>query len=989
MARIGKFDTNWTIDPNNDANVIPALYSPSINQAYALSSSGNTLVISSNFGLKTVYKNNSGWEYYTTYDLGVFLNVFCVTDNLIIGFSVADKNLVIFEDQLDGTYSSLDTVAMDPSATFPRTISCSSDGSVVALSYNYNVVPGTGTMNTCRTVIHRRSGNAWPEEKVIENHDKDIYPSFYAGQSKLSPDGDRLIVWIAEPVTDNVNLERYEIDVYAYNGVDDWTIINTLPASGYKELTSHFDRESEGFFLGREVTSTADHINAVAVSNDASVVCVNYRREIDGIFDRTVHPVAVHERNDDYEPQGVLVFRETTPNTWELIQNIRNPMPQYFRTPDAYDALGPRAGCAVSMSSNGNRIAISFNSEHYTDSSQQSRVFIYDYNSVAGSYDFIQDINPTGEGNDWGQRHFLSSNGEQLILPTKDMVAAPVSSEFNVGHYMYTNRASAAGTFEIITLPAIGSWAQKSLPRSPLLPQSLDSDTISPMPDKPEIYSDTSYFSYYSGFDDARPGKNNVIAYQNGTGSGSTASCAFSEIVKYTGKHYIEFEYRESEAAAGSGDFRVGIALARFLTFGSGIPRFSIFNFGNDTSGRDYAFLQSGFKRSNNSSTATDSGAVSSGQTVGIAVDFDDRKIWFSVDGTWVDGGDPVSGTNEAFTLSVFASTLPWVACVGNLEGNGNIQPTCLIMKVNDTEYNYTRPVGFDEWDSTVNTNSDWAYPAIAKHYNPVSYWKFDSAVANVVSDDIGSNNITFEKIDDPSPLVDPITPGVGHNACAYFNVDVTNARGRFATPITINPNTPFTISFAVWPEGRNTAKNILLSSGTDANRFELYYESVTTSDPEETPNIVLETEAPGDAQVQLSITDDADTVYTRAWNSILLSGDGQGNISLYVNGGLSGTTTFSGTNEDYNIRLIAHSDLYPTTNYMDGFIDELAYYDTDITGGQPFDFNYRVNASTTGLVCLPAVVKADMVNPVVLDPSFGAPEVYRPAFLDPATSPS
>ncbi len=39
------------------------------------------------------------------------------------------------------------------------------------------------------------------------------------------------------------------------------------------------------------------------------------------------------------------------------------------------------------------------------------------------------------------------------------------------------------------------------------------------------------------------------------------------------------------------------------------------------------------------------------GDTIGIAVDLDANKIWFSLNNVWQNGGDPVAGTGEAFTM--------------------------------------------------------------------------------------------------------------------------------------------------------------------------------------------------------------------------------------------------------------------------------------------------------------------------------------------------
>ena len=60
-------------------------------------------------------------------------------------------------------------------------------------------------------------------------------------------------------------------------------------------------------------------------------------------------------------------------------------------------------------------------------------------------------------------------------------------------------------------------------------------------------------------------------------------------------------------------------------------------------------YFYSGNKRNNNSETSYGS-AFASGDVMGVAVDLDNGKIWFSKNGTWFASGDPVAGTNAAYT---------------------------------------------------------------------------------------------------------------------------------------------------------------------------------------------------------------------------------------------------------------------------------------------------------------------------------------------------
>ena len=59
-------------------------------------------------------------------------------------------------------------------------------------------------------------------------------------------------------------------------------------------------------------------------------------------------------------------------------------------------------------------------------------------------------------------------------------------------------------------------------------------------------------------------------------------------------------------------------------------------------------------KRNNNTTSAYSGVAWNSGDIIGIAVDLDNNYIYFSRNGSWINSGDPTSGssgTNSAFSL--------------------------------------------------------------------------------------------------------------------------------------------------------------------------------------------------------------------------------------------------------------------------------------------------------------------------------------------------
>ncbi len=74
---------------------------------------------------------------------------------------------------------------------------------------------------------------------------------------------------------------------------------------------------------------------------------------------------------------------------------------------------------------------------------------------------------------------------------------------------------------------------------------------------------------------------------------------------------------------------------------------------------------------------------------VGVALDLDNGKAWFSVDGEWVLGGDPVNQLNPIFTFSD-VRLFPMISLnnIGALDANVDII-------FDPTELNYTIPEGF------------------------------------------------------------------------------------------------------------------------------------------------------------------------------------------------------------------------------------------------------------------------------------------------------
>lgn len=149
-----------------------------------------------------------------------------------------------------------------------------------------------------------------------------------------------------------------------------------------------------------------------------------------------------------------------------------------------------------------------------------------------------------------------------------------------------------------------------------------------------------------------------------------------------TGKEYIEFTIGGSSKGTFIGIFENSQAL-------SGFPGNATNPFG--TTGC-YMMLNIGYNGvqigliTNGTNTSNSAYDYNIGDTIGMAVDWDAKKIWFKKTPTaWI-SGDPVAGTSPTFTFSTADSSI----YVGSYARNGFTYTVTI-----DTEFKYTPPTGY------------------------------------------------------------------------------------------------------------------------------------------------------------------------------------------------------------------------------------------------------------------------------------------------------
>lgn len=113
-------------------------------------------------------------------------------------------------------------------------------------------------------------------------------------------------------------------------------------------------------------------------------------------------------------------------------------------------------------------------------------------------------------------------------------------------------------------------------------------------------------------------------------------------------------------------------------------------------SSTSWALLTDG-RKYHNQIAGTYGQAHRDGQIIGVAVDLDAGKIWWSIDNVWQASGDPAAGTGEAYSNLPTDGTLIYPAI--NL-GDGAWQSG----RFRTGELTYSPPAGFAAWDDAAAT---------------------------------------------------------------------------------------------------------------------------------------------------------------------------------------------------------------------------------------------------------------------------------------------
>ena len=133
----------------------------------------------------------------------------------------------------------------------------------------------------------------------------------------------------------------------------------------------------------------------------------------------------------------------------------------------------------------------------------------------------------------------------------------------------------------------------------------------------------------------------NTTFDSNETGSG-VYTTSFSTLAASSGKYYCEYKTTQ---AAGAGNMCIGIGE------GDGFESY----FGAGTNSVIYLGDTGQYRKGGSDTSYGDTYGV--GDIIGVALDLDNNKLYFSKNGTWQNSGDPTSGSTGTGAISISAAS--------------------------------------------------------------------------------------------------------------------------------------------------------------------------------------------------------------------------------------------------------------------------------------------------------------------------------------------
>ena len=947
-------------------------------------------------GLKMIVwkRVSNNWEQYASFSVSDKAGVRISNDGKYI-FQGQSSSCDIYEDQLDGTYNLIDTIAVSSYISSVETFSISANGDIAAFD----------------NVVFRRNGSVWDFEQVLRYDNIKIFVESQNSDfaSYVVPDGSRII---CSPGLFDMNVDRniQAPVIWKYNTSSSiWEVENSIDLSDLNLnntfISDEYNSVSTSSYFGADPW---DQVCLMASNDDGSRIVINY-----ALYDSI--------RSASFTTtSGALVFEETSPGNWEFLQRLRISTPMRIDKAGIFE--GDR-GHMVAMNSDGNRVLISHFDSDFTQGGGHGKIDIYDWNSISGEYEFIDYVESLDSwyGDSFAANIFCSGDGSKV----QAYRYGSIEDGDSCWHY-YTEPYTYRGVIEEydIGLPQSRPAFQFKSPRF----YDWKTDINVPYIDRPDwispytkwanrlrggAYGGTvarvarsagdslvSMLGYNTGkfYAELYFTKDKMTYYGNkvtnpefltdsdwtkGVGwsiSNGKASCdgtqastsdltqtiatsvgyyyniifAVSDYVSGTitpylgtttgqpissnGLHQIiitasstqTIVLRASSDFIGSIDsiiveertgFRFGISYSDYASFTSSFvlgpsPYHSCW----DTRG---AFI------TNNNQTFIGDSAPNG--IIGIAVDIDSGEVWYSFNGTWIQG-DPSTGVNPVHTLSPPAGESDYINLALSTLNASNIGrfPTFTQLRVSSDEFEYPIPTGFSPWDPTTSTK-EYGYPAIIKYDNPTYYWRPHEPVGGIIPAEVGDNDLIVYGDSSVSAPIHTFNYGFHKIGALALQDYPETAYIALSNEIIREASEPFTITALVYfiPDENDLSKShgIFSSGHVDVPGDEFILQAIGRNDGRTLQlNAYLYNSDTGQGvSYNLSTTPRIDVIleYYR-WFHISVISSGNGTFNIYVDG----ATVYYGTGVGFPF--ISNSKFrckYIGTK-INGYIADAAYWD-------------------------------------------------------------
>ena len=240
------------------------------------------------------------------------------------------------------------------------------------------------------------------------------------------------------------------------------------------------------------------------------------------------------------------------------------------------------------------------------------------------------------------------------------------------------------------------------------------------------------------------------------------------------------------------------------------------------------------------------------GDILGVALDLDNHKIWFSKNGVWQNSGDPAAGTDKAFGSLPVMTFYPAGTVAGSgwsswyYDGRwtmGALAYSCanLTINVGDSAFSYTPPTDFLAYNSISQTYE----VTLFENVTTADAYSRDTEFGGVPADHEGalSENVTtsdYFYAELPGDTEDPASGHVGDSFTMSAAITVESSTKVLSEDVT------FSDEFTLDTPYRDLDEETTLSdaiSGTVDPWYVGIDEDVTTSDLVEAPIEELQSE--------------------------------------------------------------------------------------------------------------------------------------------------